>query len=133
MAKDDNRDDGPILVVDDDPHLREALVCILEDEGHRVIQAADGPTAVRLAKRHAPDLMVVDDSMPGMTGERVIGELRRALQVDTPPALLISADPGPLNRVRSLGTVVGLEKPFNVPELLVAVERHRRRSSRDAS
>lgn len=126
-------EDGPILVVDDDPHLREALAKILEHEGFKVIQAPDGPTAIRLANDHAPGLLVLDYMMPGMDGEMVLAALRREHGLDAPPALLLTAATEPLARARRMGAVIGLEKPFNVPELLAAVDRHRRRVRRDAS
>lgn len=125
-------EDGPILVVDDDPHLREALAQILEHEGHRVLTAGDGPTALAMTREHAPGLLVVDDAMPGMDGETVLGELRRLLP-DAPPAIFLSAAADALMRVRARGVGIGLEKPFNVRELLVAVERHRRKVAREAS
>jgi len=128
MAADDERyEDGPILVVDDDEHLREALAKILEHEGHTVLQAADGPTAVRMTMEHRPDLLVLDYMMPGMNGEMVLGELQRELHEDTPPALLLTATLEPVERASRMGAVEGLEKPFNVPELVAAVARHRRR------
>ncbi len=130
--EDDGPEDGPILVVDDDPHLRDALAQILEHEGHRVIQAPDGPTALAMTREHAPGLLVVDDAMPGMDGEAVLGELQRQVP-DAPPALLMTAAERSLARVRERGVGVGLEKPFNVRELLVLVERHRRKVRRGAS
>jgi len=125
VASDD--DDGPILVVDDDPHLRDALARILEHEGHDVITAPDGPTAVDLAKRCSPGLMVLDFMMPGMDGAMVLGALREEIPDRVPPALLLTACGEPTERARAMGCEVGLEKPFNVPELLAAVDRHRRR------
>ncbi len=137
MSADDAQDgddasrEGPILVVDDDPHLCEALANLLEHAGHRVLQAHDGAGALALAREHAPRLLVLDDRRPGMDGEAVLGELGRQL-APAPPALLLSASSGPLARVRAMGGV-GLEKPFNARELLAAVDRHRRRVSREAS
>jgi len=131
MSKDD---DDPILVVDDDPHLREALAAILEQEGFRVLQAPDGETAVRMTAAQRPGLLVVDYMMPGMNGEMVLDALRQEHGVDTPPALLLTAADGPLARARtSQGAVFGLEKPFAVRDLLEAVNRHRRRLTREAS
>ncbi len=133
MVAENESEDGPILVVDDDRHLREALAKILEHEGHRVLQAPDGPTAVRMAMEHRPDLLVLDYMMPGMNGEMVLGALRRELHHDTPPALLLTATLDPVERASRMGAVAGLEKPFNVPELLAAVEQHRRRLTRERS
>lgn len=130
-GRDGGPEDGPILVVDDDPHLCEALANLLEHAGHRVLRAHDGATALALAREHAPGLLVLDDRGPLMDGEAVLGELGRQLE-PAPPALLLSASSGPLARVRAMGGV-GLEKPFNARELLAAVDLHRRRVSREAS
>jgi DNA-binding response OmpR family regulator len=120
----------PILVVDDDPHLREALARILQSEGHRVLTAADGPTALELTKTHAPSLLVLDYMMPGMDGGALLGALREELRERTPPTLLLTASGGSQERADEIGAVMGLEKPFNVPELLEAVECHRRKTAR---
>lgn len=113
MAQDDRDDSdgrrdpsGPILVADDDPHLRATLAEILEREGHTVLQAGDGPTAARLTREHAPDLLVLDDTLPGMDSE-----LRRELGEAT----------------------TSVVKPFNVADVLGAVDRHLRRLKRSAS
>jgi len=127
-------DDDPILVVDDDPHLREALAEILEQEGFRVLQAPDGETAVKMAASQRPGLLVVDYVMPGMNGEMVLDALRREHGVHTPPALLLTSEVGPLARARNTrGAVFGLEKPFAVRDLLDAVNRYRTRLTREAS
>lgn len=125
--------EGPILVIDDDPHLREAIARILQSEGHDVLTAPDGPTALELTRRHAPGLLVLDFMMPGMDGGMVIDKLREELHEAAPPTLLLTASGRPHERAEEIGAVMGLEKPFNVPELLDAVDRHRRRTKREAS
>lgn len=108
--------------MDDDPHLREAMARILEHEGHTVLQAPDGPTAVRLTKEHSPDLLVLDGTMPGMDGAMVLGALRSELANETPPAVLLTAGSAQQARTKRMTRVIGLEKPFGVPDLLQAVE-----------
>lgn len=124
--------DGPILVVDDDPALRKALTRILRHEGHEVIEAADGRTAVDLTRAHDPSLMVLDYMMPGMDGQRVLEELRETSGLDAPPALLLTASGAPSERAAEIGAVQGLAKPFRVDELLDAVAIYRRRRRSDA-
>lgn len=116
----------PILVVDDDPALRTALARILRAEGHAVIEAGDGDTAIALSRQHRPCLLVLDHMMPGMDGEMVLAALREELRDDTPPALLLTASGRQVERARDIGAVLGLCKPFRVEELLEAVARHRR-------
>ncbi|MBX3272261.1 MAG: response regulator [Sandaracinaceae bacterium] len=123
--------EGPILVVDDDPHLREALAALLAAEGHRVLLAADGPTARALTLAHAPSLVVVE-RLAGRRGVAALRALRGALEDATPalplPALLLTDAP-----LAGVEDAAGLEKPFNVRDLLLAVERYRRRVPREAS
>ena len=57
-----------ILVVDDEADIRVALAAMLEDNGAKVIQAADGDEALAMARKHKPDLMTLDLSMPGTSG-----------------------------------------------------------------
>ncbi|WP_240463653.1 response regulator transcription factor [Paenibacillus apiarius] len=65
-----------ILVVDDEPLIRELIADYLEDEGYAVLQAANGAAAVRLLRRRAVDLVVLDVMMPGKNGFEVCEEIR---------------------------------------------------------
>jgi CheY-like chemotaxis protein len=119
---DDRSKRGAILLVEDDPHLRDALARLLEGEGHEVLQAADGASAVALMRAKRPDLLLLDDVMPGMHGGVVLDAVRAELADATPPALLMTAAGRDARAVEA--GVQDLEKPFNVPELLDAVERY---------
>jgi signal transduction histidine kinase len=66
-----------ILVVDDHEETLRATRRLLEREGHRVLLASSGREALDLFRRERPDLLIVDYFMPGMTGEELIGEIRR--------------------------------------------------------
>jgi two-component system OmpR family response regulator len=125
--------DGPILVVDDDPTLLRALGRILRHEGHEVIEAADGATALALSRQHHPSLVVLDYMMPGMDGETVLAMLRAEHEEDAPPTVLLTASSAAQRRAKQMGAVIGLEKPFVVEDLLDAVDRHRRAERRRAS
>ena len=65
-----------ILIVDDEPHLRNVLQRILEQEGYRVGTAPDGRTALDLIEKEAPDLILLDIMMPGISGREVCREVR---------------------------------------------------------
>lgn len=69
--------DSPhILVVDDEPHLRNVLQRILGKEGYRVTTAPDGETALGLIREQEPDLVLLDLMMPGLDGREVRRRLR---------------------------------------------------------
>lgn len=112
----------PILVVEDDPHLRAALARILRGEGHDVLEAADGDAALMIARSVGLRMMVVDYSMPGLDGESVLRQLREDLADEAPRAVLLTGGAHEQARAEALG-VLGLCKPFQVETLLAALER----------
>src|SRR5437868_5158854 len=77
-----------ILIVDDEATLRDTLEYNLRRERYRVLTAADGPAAIRLARAEHPDLIVLDIMLPGMSGFEVCRVLRRDLPI---PILMLSA------------------------------------------
>src|SRR5205814_6317662 len=77
-----------ILVVDDEKTLRDTLEYNLRREGYRVLTAADGNDATRLAYSEAPDLIILDIMLPGMSGFDVCRAIRKQLTV---PILMLSA------------------------------------------
>lgn len=88
-----------ILVVDDDPHLREVLRYALVRDGHDVEEARDGAEALRLAAASRPDLLVLDIVMPGMDGLEACRELRKT---STVPVVFLSSRDEELDRVLGL-------------------------------
>ncbi|MCA9616790.1 MAG: response regulator transcription factor [Sandaracinus sp.] len=114
----------PILVVEDDPNLRAALARILRGEGHDVLEAADGDTALAIARAVGLRMMVVDYSMPGLDGESVLRQVRADLADEAPEAVLLTAGAHEQARAEALG-VLGLCKPFQVETLLAALATHR--------
>lgn len=116
-----------ILVVDDEETLREMLGYNLRREGYRVLTAADGSEALRLAFDERPDLIVLDIMLPGMSGFDVCRAVRRQLTV---PILMLSAREEEIDKV--LGLELGaddyLTKPFSLRELLARVRAMLRRA-----
>lgn len=116
-----------ILVVDDEKTLRDMLEYNLVREGFRVLVAADGAEALKLAFDEQPDLIILDVMLPGMSGFDVVRAVRRQLTV---PVLMLSA------REEEIDKVVGLElgaddyltKPFSLRELLARVRAMLRRA-----
>jgi DNA-binding NtrC family response regulator len=111
-----------ILVVDDDPSVREALRLILQDRAE-VTLAASGPAALAVATAQAFDAILLDILMPGMDGLEVLERLR-ALTV-APQVIMLTATKTVKTAVRAmkLGAFDYVTKPFDVDELLVLVER----------
>jgi two-component system alkaline phosphatase synthesis response regulator PhoP len=124
-----------ILVVDDDPKIRELLRLYVAREGHRVIHAGDGPEALEAAARLRPDLVLLDVMLPGLDGFEVCRRLRD--DGAEMPILLLTARSGDSDKV--IGLDIGADdyivKPFSPRELMARVRaqlrRHRPRSPDD--
>jgi two-component system, OmpR family, response regulator MprA len=116
-----------ILVVEDDSRLAATLERVLRAEGHEVERAGDGLEALRRAREHPPDLVVLDIMLPGMDG---IGVCRRLRATSSSPILLLTALGGTEERVRGLdsGADDYLVKPFAYQELLARVRALLRRA-----
>src|SRR3954469_12310544 len=106
-----------VLVVDDEKTLLDMLEYNLRRENYRVLAAADGAEAVRLAYAERPDLIILDVMLPGMSGFEVCRAVRKEL---TMPILMLSAREEEIDKV--LGLELGaddyLTKPFSLRELL---------------
>jgi len=116
-----------VLVVDDEQTLRDTLDYNLRREGYRVLTAADGPAAVRLAAAERPGLIILDLMLPGLSGFEVCRAVRRTANM---PILMLSAREEEIDKV--LGLELGaddyLTKPFGLRELLARVHALLRRS-----
>jgi two-component system, OmpR family, response regulator len=121
----DRREPAPepsILVVDDDPLLRQVIRLALEEEGLSVETAADGRQALAQASRCRPRLVILDMGLPLLDGARVAAELR-TLYGDGLPLLVISADGHVVEKARRVGARAHLAKPFELDELTATVHR----------
>ena len=88
-----------ILVVDDDPAMVGAITALVGTEGHHVITAYDGHSALRRFREENPDLILLDLAMPGPDGIAVVNELRAA---GSPPIIVVSGESGSPSKVRSI-------------------------------
>jgi two-component system alkaline phosphatase synthesis response regulator PhoP len=115
-----------ILVVDDEPKIVQQARDYLERGGYRVLTAAEGTTALAIARHERPDLVVLDLNLPGMDGLDVCRALRRTSDV---PIIMLTA------RVEETDRLIGLElgaddyvtKPFSPRELVARVRAVLRR------
>jgi DNA-binding response OmpR family regulator len=115
-----------VLVVVDDLTLRETLEYNLVRQGYTVYVAADGSTALDVARQEQPDLILLDIMLPGLDGIEVCRILRQEMSV---PILMLTA------RDEEIDKIVGLEvgaddymtKPFSMRELLARVKAQLRR------
>ncbi|NEX95425.1 response regulator, partial [Caulobacter sp. 17J65-9] len=117
-----------ILVVDDDPHIRQLLGFALAKAGLEVREAADGEAALAAVATDAPDLVVLDINMPRMDGLEVCRRLRAQGEL---PILFLSSRDDEIDRV--LGIELGADdyvvKPFSPREVVARVQAVLRRSA----
>ena len=112
-----------ILVVDDEPAIIKILEARLKAEGYEVVSAMDGLTALELAKKEKPDLIILDLMLPKMDGYKVCGLLKKDTRHSKVPIVLFTA------RAQESDEKLGFEcgadayvrKPFNSAELLKTI------------
>jgi DNA-binding response OmpR family regulator len=116
-----------ILVVDDEPTLRETLVEALESEGFRVVSAATGPEALERFRSDRPDLVLLDLMLPGMSGIEVCRIIRRESGI---PIVMLTAKDAEIDKVvgLELGADDYVTKPFSLRELSARIRALFRRS-----
>lgn len=144
MAKPEEK---TILVVDDEPDVRQYLAAILEDAGFNVLMAGDGDEALKSIRQHRPDFISLDLIMPRKSGHKLLYELRKDKELARIPVLIVTAHarddlgksaledilesstmsgPGiylekpiqPLNYVRSIQRALGIEETQDTTEKL---------------
>jgi two-component system, OmpR family, response regulator ResD len=115
-----------ILIVDDEPTVREVLGQYLQLEGYMVLQAADGLEALRLAEASPPDLVILDLMLPGIDGLDVCSRLRAKSAV---PILMLTARTEDADKFAGFeaGTDDYITKPFRAREVVLRVQAIMRR------
>jgi two-component system OmpR family response regulator len=117
-----------ILVVDDDPHIRDVIGFALEKAGMTIEMARDGGEALSLFRRRPPDMIILDVGMPDRDGLAVCREIRKSSDV---PILFLSARDDEIDRI--IGLEIGgddyVTKPFSPREVIARVNIILRRAA----
>ena len=115
-----------ILLVDDDPNIRQLVNLYLEKEGFEVDMAARGDDALKMFKESPPNLMLLDIMLPGMDGWQVCREVRKVSNI---PIIMLTAKDETFDKV--LGLELGADdyvvKPFDMKELVARIKAVSRR------
>jgi len=108
-----------VLVIDDEAPIRLLCRVNLEAEGMEVLEAADGPSGLEMARAETPDVVLLDVMMPGLDGWRVAEELLDDDRTSAIPIVFLTARAELRDRARGidLGGVDYVTKPFNPVEL----------------
>ncbi len=119
--------DMTILIVDDEPRIRDFVRMNLELEHYQVIEASNGQEALDALREHLPDLVVLDVKMPEMDGFETLRAIR---EVSTVPVIMLTVRQDEQDRIRGLdlGADDYIAKPFSPRELLSRIRALLRRS-----
>ncbi|WP_433087675.1 response regulator [Dactylosporangium sp. CA-052675] len=115
---------GYVVAVDDDEDLRELMATQLRNGGYEVATAPDGPSAIALIQRRPPDAVVLDVSMPGMSGVEVCRTLRMISTTMAVPIIMLTArtQVNFETEGRMAGADAYLTKPYSARTLLSSLE-----------
>jgi len=109
-----------VLIADDDDDSRVMLAFLLEEEGWEVQEAKNGKEALEKILKEQPDLLILDNRMPELTGVEVYQQLQAQ---DIQVAVILATAYGYLDELaESLGIAHFISKPYDIPELLKTIE-----------
>jgi DNA-binding response OmpR family regulator len=114
-----------IVIVDDEPGVRKALVKVLSREGYTVLEAADGAGGVSLTLRERPALVILDVLMEPMSGWEACRLLRQMKEIAGIPVLMLTGKQSVKDKITAMqvGATDFLPKPFRNQDLKSRVER----------
>jgi DNA-binding response OmpR family regulator len=124
QARNEKREDAmnktKILIVDDDPDLRRGLNLRLRANNYDTAYATDGFSAVAMAQKERPDLIILDIGLPAGDGFVVLDRLQQSAQLSTIPVIVLTARDPQFNKERTLkaGATAFLQKPADNDDLL---------------
>lgn len=116
------------LLIEDNEQNRYLLTFLLENGGHSVVSAADGPAGLVMAREHRPDVVLLDIQLPTMHGYDVAEALRSMPELDTTPIIAVTshAMPGDRDQALAAGCDGYIEKPIDPETFVAEVEQLRR-------
>jgi DNA-binding response OmpR family regulator len=118
-----------ILIVDDDPDIKDLLTALLESEGFQTRSASNGLEALEAIRSHAPDMILLDLMMPVMDGWQFRAEQKRESAISEIPVVVLSAAGNVEKNASVLGAEAWAEKPVDFDGLLHAIKVAERRAS----
>ncbi len=113
----------PIVVIEDDPDIRQLIGEILRDAGHEVVECAGAEDALVCLESVHPVLITLDLAMPSMDGLQFLRVLRQRNTTASTPVIVITAAPESLQRAALSQGHTTVAKPFHIDQLLDAVGR----------
>jgi DNA-binding response OmpR family regulator len=124
-SKEEKNHAGTVLIVDDEPSVREVLGSLLSEEGYRTDFAENGHVGYEKARELIPDLIILDVMMPGIDGFEVCRKIRAESPLAQVPIIMITAVSDDRSRLRSIqsGADEFISKPFDFEELLTKVKK----------
>ncbi len=115
--------DVKILIIDDQPGIRQLLSEILKEEGYLIYNAINGMDGISKIEEVKPDVILLDMKMPGMDGIEVLGELKQ-LHIKTKVIMMTAyGELDPINEARHLGAYGYVSKPFDVLNLCQTIRK----------
>ena len=124
-----------VLVVDDEPDLRELVEYNLAQSGHSVLTAGDGLSAITIAETKHPDVIVLDVMMPGLNGVEVAKRLRGQSETSSIPIIMLTAKAEEAHELEGLsaGADDYITKPFSMQILNARIKSLARRTNAESS
>ncbi|MTW21135.1 phosphate regulon transcriptional regulator PhoB [Allochromatium palmeri] len=124
-----------ILVIDDEPDIREVMRFALESSEFRVVEAGHADEARKLLSNETPDLILLDWMLPGRSGLELAQQLKQSSKTKSIPIIMVSARGEEEDRVKGLDTGADdyIAKPFSPREMVARVKAVLRRAKPDAS
>jgi diguanylate cyclase (GGDEF)-like protein len=122
-----------ILIIDDEPDIRDVLKITLECEGYDVIEAVDGVDGLEKVHKKSPDLVILDYKMPKMDGHEVCQILKKDILLRHMPIIMLTGKGETQDKVKGInaGADDYIVKPFEPMELVARIKMILRRSTRD--